>query len=385
MEGKQVEYKIISGDGHIDLAWLPPDLFVSNAPAKWKDQVPQVVETAEGGRWYAEGKNLAALALGAASGLANRALPQRGRSKHIDRMYDSGFYEGGPHPTTPPLRIKDQEIDGIDAEVMYGILGISRLIENQELLRWVLAAYNDWAADFCKTNPERLIALACIPNDAPEHAAAELRRAAKLGLKGADFAVATAVQPIWHRDWDPLWAAAHECHMPISFHTVGYPVRVVSDEHMAKAYEIQRRATSIALFQVAGAEFLVNIVFSGALERYPGMQFVLGECGVGWIPYILARMDEEYADQFSHLGFSMRPSDYWRRQGYTTFQHESIVADVIHLVGEDNVLWGSDYPHPDGVWPDSLKVIQEDLGRLDEQVRRKVICENAGKLYGLIT
>ena len=110
-----MEYKIISGDGHIDLAWLPPDLFVSNAPAKWKDQVPQVVETAEGGRWYAEGKNLAALALGAASGLANRALPQRGRSKHIDRMYDSGFYEGGPHPTTPPLRIKDQETRNLSA------------------------------------------------------------------------------------------------------------------------------------------------------------------------------------------------------------------------------------------------------------------------------
>ena len=80
----------------------------------------------------------------------------------------------------------------------------------------------------------------------------------------------------------------------------------------------------------------------------------------------------------------MKPSDLWRRQGYTTFQHESTFADVAHLVGEDNVIWGSDYPHGDGVWPDSMKIIEEDLGALDEKVRRKITCENAGKLYGLL-
>ena len=98
----------------------------------------------------------------------------------------------------------------------------------------------------------------------------------------------------------------------------------------------------------------------------------------------MARMDDEYEDQFHELSFSMKPSDFWRRQGFTTYQHETIVADVVHLVGEDNILWGSDYPHPDGVWPDSTQMIAEDLGRLDERVRRKIICENAGKLYGLL-
>src|SRR5215831_3499781 len=85
--------------------------------------------------------------------------------------------------------------------------GISRLLESQELLHVVYEIYNTWAAELCKTNPARLVALACIPNDDPALAAAELRRSATLGLKGADFAVSTAVKPIWHRDWDPLWAA----------------------------------------------------------------------------------------------------------------------------------------------------------------------------------
>ena len=376
-----MEYKIISGDGHIDVKWLPHDLFVSNAPAKWKDQAPKVVEWGKGKRWYAEGKDLASLNGG---GLANLDLPKPGSTKRIDRMYESGFFDGERHPSTPELRIKDQEMDGIDAEVIYGVLGMGGLLKDGELLGLVYQIYNTWVADFCKSNPQRLVALACIPNDDPEAAATELRRSAKLGLKGADFAVTTAVKPIWHRDWDPLWAAADECDMPISFHTTGFPLRFPSDEQMAKDYHTPFAATRITVFQLSGAEFLASIIFSGALERYPGMKFVLGECGASWIPYLLGRIDDEYEDRFSYLNFPLKPSEYWHRQGYTTFQHETTIADVAHLVGEDNILWGSDYPHGDCLWPDSLKHIEEDMGRLDERVRRKITCENAGKLYGLI-
>ena len=377
-----MEYTTISGDGHIDLKWLPHDLFVSNAPAKWKDQVPHVVETPQGKHWFAEGRDLTTLPFGT---LANLEPPVRGVSKHTDRMYALGFFDGAPHPTTPELRVKDQQIDGIDAEVMYGILGISRLLTDRELLGVVYEIYNTWAADFCRTTPARFAALACLPSDDPQRAAAELRRAAKLGLKGADFAVSTAVKPVWHRDWEPLWAAAEECHMPISFHTTGYAMRRPDTEQMAKEYETEVRAAGLTLFQLAGAEFLAGIIFSGALDRHPGMQFVLGECGASWIPYVLARMDEEYDDQFhQQLHFSLKPSELWRRQGYTTFQHETLIADVVHLVGVDNVIWGSDYPHPDGIWPDSQQVIAADLGRLDAAVRRKITCENTGKLYGFM-
>ena len=372
---------MISGDGHIDIKYLPHDLFVSNTTAKWRDQVPQVIDTKEGKKWFAEGRDLS---IDTRAGLANMDLPKRGVAKRIDRMYELGFYDGAHHPTTPELRIKDQGIDGVDAEVIYGILGMGIHIENLELRRNVYQIYNTWAADFCKTNPDRFVALACIPNDNPEIAAAELRRAASLGLRGADFAVSTAVKPIWHRDWDPLWAAADECNMPLSFHTTGTPVREPDDEQMGKEYSSPFRAVRLTMFQIVGGEFLSSIVFSGALERYPGMKFVLGEAGVSWIPYVLQRMDDEYDDKFYHLNFSLKPSDYWRRQGYTTFQHEATIPDVIHLVGEDNVIWGSDYPHPDGIWPDSLELIEEDLGSLDEGIRRKITCENVGKLYGLL-
>ncbi|HXJ80491.1 MAG TPA: amidohydrolase family protein [Candidatus Methylomirabilis sp.] len=375
-----MSYRIISADCHIDMTWMPGDLWVENAPAKFRSQVPQVRETPDGPRWYAEEKEL-----GVFGGLGfGFDRVQRSFSKHVERMFQAGFYEGGPHPTTPDLRLKDQEIDGIDAEVMYGILGAGMRMQDRELIRVVYEVYNDWAASFCKSNPRRFVALACIPNHDPQAAARELRRAARLGLKGADFAVGNAIVPIYHGAWDPLWEAAQECQMPISFHTVGYPVREPTDETMKAEYNLRYRATRTTMFQIGAAEYLASIVFSGALDRFPSFKFVLGEAGVSWLPYILDRMDEEYEDRYHVLNLSMKPSELWRRQGYSTYQHEPSVVPMIPLIGEDTIMWGSDYPHPDGIWPDSQHWIAKDLAGASPAVQRKILCENAGKLYGLL-
>ena len=374
------DYRIISGDCHIDMTWMPGDLWVKNAPAKFKEQVPQVRETSDGPHWFVEGKDV-----GVYGGLGfGFDRVQRGYSKHVERMFEAGFYEGGPHPTTPALRLRDQELDGIDAEVMYGILGIGLKMTDRELIGAVYEVYNDWAAEFCRSNPRRLVGLACIPNHDPEAAATELRRAASLGLKGADFAVSTAVYPIWHGAWDRLWDTAQECRMPISFHTVGYPVREPADETMAKEYNLRYRATRTTMFQISAAEYLAGIVFSGALDRFPGFKFVLGEAGVTWLPYILDRMDEEYEDRYYQLDLSMKPSELWRRQGYSTYQREPSLPPMIPLIGENTIIWGSDYPHPDGIWPDSQSWIAKDLAGVSPAVQRKILCENAGKLYGLM-
>src|SRR5206468_2411664 len=244
-----MDYRIISADCHIDMTWMPGDRWVKNAPAKWRDQVPQVRDSSDGPKWYAEEKEL-----GVFGGLGfGFDRVQRNFSKHVEKMFEVGFYEGGPHPTTPSLRRKDQVLDGIDAEVMYGILGIGQRLKDPELIQLVYETYNTWAGDFCKNDPQRFVGLACLPNHDPAAAARELRRAAGLGLKGADFAVGTAVYPIWHAAWDPLWDAAQECRIPISFHTVGYAVREPADEAMAKEYNLRYRATRTTMFQIGAA------------------------------------------------------------------------------------------------------------------------------------
>ena len=124
--------------------------------------------------------------LGVAGGLGfGFTAPRRGLRYRIDRMYDVGYYEGGPHPSTPNLRLKDMEMDGVDAEVLYGMTNAGMRIKDLDLLTTTYRIYNEWVVDFCNTEPGRWYALACIPITDPVTAAAELRRAAKLGSQGS--------------------------------------------------------------------------------------------------------------------------------------------------------------------------------------------------------
>ena len=390
-----VKYNLVSGDSHVDMSWLPGDLFVKNAPAHLKEKVPQIVETDDGLRWVAEGSTL---------GVANSAghafnTPTRGNRKRTDRMLDIGFYDGLPHPTDPELRLKDMALDGVDGEILYGITGTGMRLKDHETVAAVYRIYNDWAADFCKTYPGRWYALSCIPVHDPRLAAEELRRSAELGtMRGADLIASEVTWPIYSRDghWDPLWEALAETRMPMSFHVGGgrIPVPLPPDgidtspsANEAELSQNQHAYKSVTgtLGQLSGAPWLISIIMSGTCEKYPDFQFVMGECGAAWVPFVLDRMDHIYKDGGYDSKFDpplkMLPSEYWFRQGATTFQEETYVGQMAHLIGEDNIMWGSDYPHPDGVWPDSREIIQETMGQLDPKVLKKITCDNAVKRY----
>ena len=117
-----------------------------------------------------------------------------------------------------------------------------------------------------------------------------------------------------------------------------------------------------ALFQLDTMEVLVSLIASGACEKYPDFNFVLGESGVTWLPYVFDRLDTEYEDRARSLGFKLKPSDYFRRQGYVTYQQDQYLEPIIPLIGEDNIIWGADYPHPDCIWPDSRAHLEKNLG-----------------------
>ena len=388
-----MDYKVISGDGHIDIVWLPEDLFVSESPTRLKARMPKVIETEAGRVWVADDTRLGLVAASALTGSYDEPYTP-GLSHILDQMEERGFFsdarQGRFHPASSELRIIDQDLDGIQAEVVYGILGVAAGfsdaeggISDPEILMAVYDIYNVWIAEFCKKTPDRFAGLACISGNDPQVAAQQLRQAAHLGLKGAELSVSNVTKSIYQKEWDVLWATAAECCMPISFHAVGLPYR--QPEGSAKQeYQLITLGLMYTLFQLSGPEILTSVILSGACDRYPNFKFVLGECGVGWIPYVLHRIDQEYEDRLFGLNLSMVPSEFWHRQGYSTFQDEHLTPEIIQAVGEDNILWGSDYPHPEGTWPNSQKYIQRNLGHLEEGVRRKITCENSGRLYGLM-
>ncbi|TMA96438.1 MAG: hypothetical protein E6J74_08680, partial [Deltaproteobacteria bacterium] len=177
--------EIISADCHLDFWYLPGDLFVSEAPASWKERMPRVENTDSGRAWVHKGKIIRYVG-DVGLGRENVRHDRVTMSVRLRRKARTGLYSdavnGVFRPASPEHRIKDQERDGVGAEVIYGILGLSRRIQDGETMGVVFRIYNDFAMQFRKFNPDRFAPLACLPNHDPKAGAEELRRIAKLGL-----------------------------------------------------------------------------------------------------------------------------------------------------------------------------------------------------------
>jgi len=199
-------------------------------------------------------------------------------------------------------------------------------------------------------------------------------------VRGLEIANRYDMKPLWDPWWEPLWEVAAETRLPIHLHTIGSGL----PDFTKLPPKLGRIAfaTVITSFQMAMSMPLMSVIFAGVLEHHPQLKLVIGESGIGWIPYILDHMDLEWEDQFKDLDLKMKPSEYWHRQCYATYQSDRVGIKLIDDIGEDNIMWGSDFPHPDGIWPDSREYIQREMGHLPERSRRKIICDNAAKLYG---
>jgi predicted TIM-barrel fold metal-dependent hydrolase len=376
-----MQYKVISADCHVDLIWLPPDLFTANARAALKDRMPYVTEGERGREWVT--KSGSSFGLDAGMGSAGRPY-QPGKIHRSDRMASTGLYDPEQQQvrrlTDPTLRLKDQDRDGIQAEILYGILGATNRLNDNEAAGAMLRIYNDWLADFCSKQPDRYGGLANIPNHDRDEAVAEVERVAKRGnVRGLEVARRHDMTPLWDPWWNPVWDAIAASGLPVHFHTIGGPGRDFSK--LTGKTLLAARAASISSFQMHMADVLMSMIFAGVLHHRPQMKMVIGEAGTGWIPYILDRMDAEWEDQFKELDLTMKPSEYWRRQCYATYQSDPVGVKLIEELGEDNIMWGSDFPHPDGIYPDSQEYIEKELGHLPAATKQKIICDNAAKLY----
>jgi hypothetical protein len=201
-----MKYDMISADCHVDLVWLPPDLFTANASAALKDRMPFVADGERGKEWVTK--------QGSSFGLMNGMgsvgpLYEPGKIHRSDRMASEGLYDDGKNGirrlTDPDLRLKDQDRDGIQGEVLYGILGATGRLDDDEAAGEMLRIYNDWLVAFCNHHPERFAGLACIPNHDMSAAVGEIERVARRGgVRGLEIFPPGGMTPLWDPWWNPL-------------------------------------------------------------------------------------------------------------------------------------------------------------------------------------
>jgi predicted TIM-barrel fold metal-dependent hydrolase len=272
---------------------------------------------------------------------------------------------------------------------MYGPI-VPLLISDPGLRKVCYRAYNDWLAEFCATAPDRLVGAGLIPIDAPKDAADEVRYLAHVGLRTGMFLAARVEVPLWEADWEPLWDALAETGVVIGFH-LGGGLRTVTFTG-PKATQPGNMGVRVACSTLQMDEPLAALIFGGVLERYPRLRLVLAETGIGWLPYMLERMDdtyrkfvdaEDYWRRLGGLALTMAPSAYFRRQVWATFQTDHVGLRLLDVLGDDRVMWASDYPHADSTWPESPQAIADNFKDVASDSRRRILCDNARQLYGL--
>jgi predicted TIM-barrel fold metal-dependent hydrolase len=363
-----VDQHIISADSHVA---EPGDLWLERLDRKYRDDAPRVVKNDKAAApWVFVGPGIHPLTVAGVFAAGRGGNELREHMKH--------GYEAARHSGWDPVeRLKDQDLDGVVAEVLYASLGIALFnLKDDALQQACLRAYNDWLADFCAHDPRRLIgiglyALSALPD------VSEVERCAKRGLKGILILASDNVDVAYSDSrFDPLWRVCSETGMPVSLHkplVSGMPLTPA----MPTMADLQIHVIHVV------EQCITRLVYGGVFERFPELKIVSAENDVGWMPNWLNRLDHVH----SKMAFAKRlpepPSTYVRRNVCATFQDDPMGPSTWRFFGEDNYMWASDFPHADSTFPHSLKVIEENFGGVPDGVTNKIVFGNANRLYHL--
>jgi predicted TIM-barrel fold metal-dependent hydrolase len=384
---KVMEYRFISADDHIDLRWLPSNLWTERLPSRLRDRGPRVVEKEDGAYWTWEGQThsphgyyTAAQGSGAMWAIERGGVMRKGELR----------------PTTAGLRLADMDRDGAESSVMYGPTD-PMPIADPELRRLCYEAYNDWLIDFCAAKPERLIGVAQLSMEDAEGACGELARLARRGrLRHVNILASRATPPVYDDAWEPFWALAEEVSIPVGFHLAVLVKRTRLDEKERKAKNLAVSVASRFAQEPPGVQLLepiTGLMFTGVLDRHPRLKIVMAEAGLAWIPSMIQGLDIWYQRTKDGRRLTgdgqislpkMLPSEYFHRQIWISFVDEPLGVKMVgSILDIDKVMFGSDYPHPASTWPNSQQVIGEQWQGVSPVVRQKITRDNARALFGI--
>jgi predicted TIM-barrel fold metal-dependent hydrolase len=278
-------------------------------------------------------------------------------------------------------RLADMNEHGVAVQILYPTVGgqlLGREFRDSELLDACCRAYNDWTAEYCAAAPARLRWAAMLPLQDVERSIAEARRAAGAG------AAAFYVRPnplkgrnLYHRDYFPLWQTIESLDRPICIHDSGSP-------HLASYGErMDTHTTGHMLahpFEAMSA--LMSLIWYGVFEHFPRLTVVHVEADAGWVPYLLQRMEQhwEFSGNAEHPDLKMRPTEYFRRNVFVACRgDEMTLPAAVELAGDDNLVFNTDYPHPDGTWPWGIARLREQP--IAEASKRKILWDNAARAF----
>ncbi len=380
--------RVIDADTHLTEAH---DLWTSRAPATMKDRVPHVEDVEGVATWVVGGEVLGRAGGGGVIGRdGSKINAQTGLFEWTIDDVHRGAYD-------PVARLAMMDEVGIWAEVLFpnviglGGQGLSEAVPDESFRLALLRTYNDATAEIQAASGDRLLPMGVLPSWDITACVKEAERVAALGHRGVNITSDPQDQgspDLANRAWDPLWEACSALDLPIHFHIGASLTTMTFFGTYPWASQQQDTALAIGgtLLFIGNARVVVNIITSGLLERHPTLKVVSVESGCGWIPFILEALEFEMHENAPKelAKLPLRPVEYFRRQMYATTWFERInLPRVIEAVGEDNIMFETDFPHPTCLFPDPLQTARENMRDLSPEVQRKILCDNAARLYRL--
>ena len=286
--------------------------------------------------------------------------------------------------------VKDMDIDGVDVGLVYPSLTIFLypFVEDGELLTAIHGVYNDFVAEYCRANPRRLKAIAIINIDDVQTGVKEIERCAKLGFVGATIPEYITERGYGSPEYEPLWDCAQNLDIPLALH--------ISTPRVKAGRGWDREIVDPLVFSILmldNADFWVRVsltemILSGVFERHPKLKVGVAEHELNWVPYWLERMDYSYNERAAgrdgyRLKNDMLPSDVFHSNCFVDFQEDALGVKHRDIIGVDNIMWGSDYPHTESTWPKSRQFIEEILAECTEEEKAKIVGGNAARIYGI--
>lgn len=294
----------------------------------------------------------------------------------MEAFRDPGYHD-------PVARLAAMDRDGVDAEVLYSEVSAFRaygLVKGD--WRPISRAFTDHLAEFAAHDPNRLVVSYQVPIIDIDYAVDEVERLAGLGARSVhlpNFPSEIGLPDYHDERYDRLWGVLQETGISISHHL----------GNRLWLYDVFRRdpTPQMAIFtslpSLALSEVIAWWILTGTLERFPGLEIVFVEPSLYWIPGFLAQLDRKVAGPYDLPGLTMKPSEYFHRNMACTFMDDEVGLGLRHLVGVENILWSTDFPHPATTWPNSQAVVARQFADIAEEERDLICAGNAERIYGL--
>ena len=376
---------IIDVDAHIS---EPHDLWTSRAPASLRDRVPRVVRDGDKRSWVVDGN------IQISTSSPSSVIRKDGQKSRGTEFF--GWQIEDVHAASYDMQARVAMLDqlGIYAQILYpNVAGFGSQnfmkVEDAALRQACARIYNDAMAEIQANCGGRILPMALMPWWNIAQSVEEVARAKSLGLKGIVMCSdpdSIGLPDLGDPAWLPFWEACNDAEMPVNFH-IGASETSFNMFGRASwpSMGMRRRLAlgSSALF-IENSRVISNLLYSGVFERCKRLKIVSVESGIGWIPFVLESIDYEWQETGSQgeQALTMPPSEYFKKHIYGCFWFERTApTKLIDQVGEDNVLFETDFPHPTCLYPNVQEYIAEISAGWSESRKRKILQDNAAALY----